>query len=54
MLVKRYTEKGVLVIDNLSAVAGKDFTEKRWTSEHYTQRGRWTIARNVAIGMSIK
>jgi hypothetical protein len=54
MLVKRYTEKGVLVIDNLSAVPGKDFTEKRWTSEHYTQRGRWTIARNVAIGMSIK
>lgn len=54
MLIKRYTDKGVLVVDNLSAVAGKEFTEKRWTSEHYTQRGRLTIARNVVDAMSIK
>jgi hypothetical protein len=54
MLIKRYTDKGVLVVDNLSAVAGKEFSEKRWTSEHYTQRGRWTIARNVANAISTK
>jgi hypothetical protein len=47
-LVERYSKKGVLVVDNLEVVAGEDFTDQNWTTEHYTERGRRAIAKNAA------
>jgi hypothetical protein len=51
LLVKRYTQKGVLVIDNLEAVEGKDFVDQNWTTEHYKEKGRRIVARNLAEGL---
>ncbi|MDP2176540.1 MAG: hypothetical protein Q8K70_11580 [Bacteroidota bacterium] len=48
LLVKRYSEKGVIMIDNLEKVPGQYFGEKDWTTEHYTQEGRMIVAQNVA------
>ena len=48
LLVQRYTRMGAVVIDNLEAVPGECFGEKTWTTEHYDQRGRMIVARNVA------
>ncbi len=48
LLVERYTRKGVTVIDNLESVDGKDYIDQNWTSEHYNQKGRKSIARNLA------
>jgi len=48
LLVKRYTQPGVIVVDNLETVTnGLDFTDQNWTTEHYNQTGRWLVARNV-------
>lgn len=47
-LVKRYTTKNCVVIDNLEAVPGHDFIDQNWTTEHYGFRGRMTIAAKVA------
>lgn len=51
LLVDRYTRKGVLVVDNLELVNGKDFVDQHWTTEHYKERGRKAIAGNLAIGL---
>lgn len=48
LLVKRYTQKGAIVVDNLEAVPGWDYTDQHWTTEHYGQYGRQLIAFNVA------
>jgi hypothetical protein len=48
LLVKRYSEKGVLVVDNLELVNGKNFVDQHWTTEHYNERGRRVIADNLA------
>jgi hypothetical protein len=51
LLVKRYTQKGVLVIDNLEAVNGQDFVDQHWTTEHYKEKGRKIVAKNLAEGL---
>jgi hypothetical protein len=48
LLVKRYTSKGVLVVDNLEKVKGKDFVDQHWTTEHYNQRGRKLVGDELA------
>lgn len=48
LLKNRYTRKGVVFVDNLDAVANKDFIEQNWTSEHYSEFGRKSIAKKVA------
>ena len=48
LLIDRYTQKGALVVDNFEVVLGKDFIDQRWTTEHYKERGRRAIAKNVA------
>ena len=48
-LLKRYYEnKGVTVVDNLSVVADDQFIDQSWTTEHYAEKGRKLIAKNVA------
>ncbi|MDF2437835.1 MAG: hypothetical protein K0Q95_2211 [Bacteroidota bacterium] len=51
LLVKRYTSKGVLVVDNLEKVNGKDFVDQHWTTEHYNQIGRKAVGDNLANGL---
>lgn len=47
-LIKRYNNDFVKTIDNLEIVAGIDFTDQNWTTEHYNYTGRNTIAMRVA------
>lgn len=47
LLMQRYNKDGVIVVDNLEKVPGKNFIEQDGISEHYDQLGRWIIATNV-------
>jgi hypothetical protein len=47
-LVKRYSTKNCVVLNNLELLPGDYFTEKNWTTEHYSFKGRMLIARAVA------
>jgi hypothetical protein len=51
LLVKRYSRKGVIVVDNLNSVNGSDFVDQKWTTEHYNERGRRAVAKNLAEGL---
>lgn len=48
LLIKRYHKDGVLVVDNLERVPSREYTDTTWTTEHYGEKGRRIIARNVA------
>lgn len=48
ILMKYYERKGVLVVNNLNEVRDEQFIDQNWTTEHYDQYGRITIANNVA------
>ena len=53
LLKEYYGSKGVMVVDNLSAVEDQLFIDQTWTTEHYAERGRKTIAKGVAAAMKI-
>ena len=48
LLVNYYSSKGVTVVDNLTLVGTSDFIDQNWTTEHYNEKGRQAIAKNVA------
>lgn len=48
LLVNYYQHKGVIVVNNLHAVDDEQFIDQNWTTEHYAEKGRKTIAQNVA------
>jgi hypothetical protein len=48
LLVKRYAKNGVVVVDNLEDIPDEQFIDQNWTTEHYAEKGRKLIARNVA------
>lgn len=43
-----FEKKGVLVVNNLNSVDNEQFIDQDWTTEHYAEKGRQTIAGNVA------
>lgn len=47
-LVKRYSTGNCNVVDNFNLVPGREFIDQNWTTEHYNDRGRMRIARNLA------
>jgi hypothetical protein len=47
-LVNRYNKGWCRIVDNLESVAGKDFIDQTWTTEHYAQRGRMRVASILA------
>jgi hypothetical protein len=47
-LVSYLGERSISVADNLEAVEDKEFIDQDWTTEHYKQKGRRIIARNLA------
>lgn len=48
LLVSRYNRDGVIVVDNLELVNGKEFADQGDVTEHYNQWGRLRIAKNIA------
>lgn len=51
-LVDRYGNlENVTVVDNLGIVRNGLFLDKNWTTEHYAEKGRKTIANNVALSL---
>jgi hypothetical protein len=48
LLVNRYRRGNVLVVDNLESVHDDQYIDQNWTTEHYAETGRKTIAKNVA------
>jgi hypothetical protein len=53
-LVKRYSGGVCRVIDNLELVRGREFIDQNWTTEHYNDRGRMRIAKNLAESLKEK
>jgi hypothetical protein len=47
-LIHYFNKKGVTLIDNMEAVAGKHYTDQNWTTEHYSYEGRITIASQIS------
>jgi hypothetical protein len=48
-----FQSRGVQVIDNLHEVEDEQFIDQNWTTEHYAEKGRKTIAKNVASAIRI-
>jgi hypothetical protein len=53
LLVKRYHKDGVVVVDNLESVPGKQYIDQEWTTEHYFYEGRKRIADNLAAHIKV-
>ena len=51
LLTDYYTRKGVTVVNNFDCVPDSLFRDRDWTTEHYIQQGRQTIADNVATAL---
>ena len=48
LLLKRYGKNNVIVVDNLECVDDSEYIDRNWTTEHYAEKGRKIIAKNVA------
>jgi hypothetical protein len=48
LLIKRYYKEGVYVVDNLYSIRNEYFIDQKWTTEHYSEKGRRIVAKNVA------
>ncbi len=48
LLIQRYSSRDVKVVDNIRLVKNFDYIDQNWTTEHYAERGRKIIARNLA------
>lgn len=51
LLINRYNKDGVIVVDNLGIVEDEQFIDQDWTSEHYYEKGRKKVARNIALNL---
>lgn len=48
ILESYFKERGVMLVNNLNEVENEQFIDQHWTTEHYAEKGRKTIAKNVA------
>lgn len=48
ILIKRYRNKGAIVVDNLTAIPNESFVDRNWPTEHYNLIGKQIIAKNLA------
>jgi len=53
ILENYYRNRGVEVVNNLNTVESEQFIDQLWTTEHYAEKGRKTIAKNVAETLRI-
>lgn len=51
LLEQYYTKRGVLVVNNLDILPNESFIDQDWTTEHYDELGRKTIAQKVALAL---
>ncbi len=47
LLVKRYSDRGAIVVDNLSKVPDSCFVDRNWPTEHYNLSGKTIVAQSV-------
>lgn len=52
-LQKRYTNKNTLVLNNMEGLHAICFTEKNWTTEHYSCGGRKNLAKKLAQQLEV-
>ena len=52
LLMARYESMGVEVVDQLDALPASSFIDKDWTTEHYNQEGRRTIADALVLRLN--
>jgi hypothetical protein len=52
LLTQYFTRKNVTVINNLNSIRDNQFIDQNWTTEHYAEKGRKTIA--LSVSESIK
>jgi hypothetical protein len=50
-LTNYFEAQGVIVVNNLNSVDDEQFIDQDWTTEHYAEKGRKTVAKNVAEGL---
>lgn len=48
ILESYFQNRGIKVVNNLNVVEDEQFIDQDWTTEHYAEKGRKTIAKNVA------
>ena len=53
-LVQRYHKNNCKVVDNLELVKGIDFIDQDWTTEHYKDKARMRVAKNLADSMKVQ
>jgi hypothetical protein len=53
LLKKRYNKNNVIVVDNLDCVGDSEYIDRNWTTEHYSEKGRKIIAKNVALCLKL-
>jgi hypothetical protein len=53
MLENYFQHRGVSIVNNLNTVGSEQFIDQNWTTEHYAEKGRKTIAKNVAEVLKI-
>ncbi len=53
ILENYYQNRGVTVVNNLNVVEDEQFIDQDWTTEHYAEKGRKTVAKNVAEALKI-
>lgn len=53
LLKDYYGSRGVRVVDNLDMVEDEQYIDQNWTTEHYAEKGRKTIARQVAEELKV-
>jgi predicted dithiol-disulfide oxidoreductase (DUF899 family) len=49
LLIDYFSGRGQIVVDNFYVVDDDQFVDQNWTTEHYAEKGRKTVARNVAV-----
>jgi hypothetical protein len=48
ILENYFQNRGVIVVNNLNVVEDEQFIDQDWTTEHYAEKGRKIVAKNVA------
>ncbi len=51
ILENRYNRSNCVVLNNLELLSSDEFTDKTWTTEHYSYKGRMQIAKSVALSL---
>ncbi|MFM1931093.1 MAG: hypothetical protein RL226_396 [Bacteroidota bacterium] len=52
LLSRWLTDRNVSVVNNIALVRDEDFTDRHWTTEHYSEQGRHVLAQQLAMQLS--